>query len=151
MLDTLNDGIYECLVVATKIDKYPISSKVTVILQIRDDITAMELKNTNKIYAGYGLKLEYWQKKTTRSFNINNFQYLCYACGLPEGIEINGINGLNDVLIGRQIRVKQRAVYNDYFKMKINNVAPWNVQPTKYPNVNLTKKYRTFLGLEMKY
>lgn len=63
MEEVFNDGIYECIVVATNVEKYKVTSKVTVILQIRDDISATELKNTNKIYAGYRLKLEYWQKR----------------------------------------------------------------------------------------
>ena len=148
MEEVFNDGIYECIVVATNVEKYKVTSKVTVILQIRDDISATELKNTNKIYAGYRLKLEYWQKKVSHTFNISNFQYLCYACGLPEGVEINGINGLNDWLIGRQIRVMQHAEYSDYFRMRVNNIATWKVYPTQYPNTELTRKYRTSLGLE---
>ncbi|MCT7728958.1 MAG: hypothetical protein N4S07_01765 [Lactobacillus iners] len=44
MEEVFNDGIYECIVVATTVEKYKVTSKVTIILQIRDDIDAVELK-----------------------------------------------------------------------------------------------------------
>lgn len=142
-----NEGVYECFVTSAKVKRFKGTSKITISLEVRSDLSdKKELKDTNGFHSGEHFSVEYWQKKTTHSFNILNFQYLCFACGIPEGIEINGVNDLNDLVVGRQVRVINKPVFSTYFKRSINAIAPWDISKTLYPNKKIVDEYRQAQG-----
>lgn len=143
------EGIYECFIAAIDVEKYKQTSKLTITLKIRSDVPKKGLlRDTNGKWSGDFLTIQYWQKKATRRFNIQNLQILCYACGVPEHLEINGVNGLKDILIGRQVQVLVKNEYDSYLGSKVSHIAPWNIKPTAIPNLKLLKDYRQTNGYD---
>ncbi|WP_300562711.1 DUF669 domain-containing protein [Companilactobacillus sp.] len=108
-------------------------------LIVRNDLDGVpELAETNKKYHNRHVFMDNWKRKATGQYDMQGFQYILDAIGVPEGTQINSIDDFLSVLTGKVAKVFVKKGKNEYNGdvTDINQVAPWNFSKSDYPQSN---------------
>lgn len=106
-------------------------------LIVRNDLD-QAMPDTNGKYHNRHLWVNEWKRRKTNQYDFKNFQYFMKAAGIPEGTPIDTIEEFFKMMDGKPVRLHIRITENDYNgkKTKVNRPAPWDWQPTQFPQVN---------------
>ncbi|SON66805.1 conserved protein of unknown function [Latilactobacillus sakei] len=108
-------------------------------LIVRNDLDGVPaLAETNKKYHNRHVFMDNWKRKATSQYDMQGFQYILDAIGVPEGTQINSIDDFLSVLTGKVAKVFVKKGKNEYNgnATDINQVAPWNFSKSDYPQSN---------------
>ena len=107
-------------------------------LIVRNDLDGVPaLAETNKKYHNRHVFNDNWKRKATGQYDMQGFQYILQAVGVPEGTTIATIDDFINLLTGKPVKVYVKEEDNEYngTVTKVNRVAPWNYSQTAFPNV----------------
>lgn len=107
-------------------------------LIVRNDLDGVPaLAETNKKYHNRHVFNDNWKRKATGQYDMQGFQYILQAVGVPEGTTIATIDDFARLLVGKPVKVYVKEEDNEYngTVTKVNRVAPWNYSQTAFPNV----------------
>lgn len=133
----LPSGNYEMVIANAKEDATPNGAETFQIdLIVRNDLTKVPtLAETNGEYANRHVFNDNWKRKATKQYDLEGFQYILEAVGVPEGTQINSIDDFAKLIIGKPVKVYVKKQYSDYKKEDENTVAPWSYSQTDFPQV----------------
>lgn len=105
-------------------------------LLIRNDVDKA-LPDTNGKYHNRHVFMHNWKRKATNQYDLENFQYILQAVGVPEGTKIQGLDDFIKLISGAAVRVFVKKEENTYQgkTQEQNQVAPWNFEKTQFPNI----------------
>ena len=118
-------------------------------LIVRNDLDGVPaLAETNKKYHNRHVFMDNWKRKATNQYDMQGFQYILDAIGVPEGTQINSIEDFLNVLSGKVAKVYVKKEKNEYNGdvNDVNRVAPWNFSKSDYPQSNHQLKETTQAG-----
>lgn len=141
----LNEGTYECLIDLPSEEATKGGTEYFQIpLTVRNDLDGVEaLKETNaKFHNRKTFDFKIWKRKTTGKYDSQNFSDVLTAVGVPDGTEINSQEQLINFLTGKPVKVFIKKTMNTYKgkESEVNQIAPWNLERTNYPNVQHVSK-----------
>lgn len=134
----LPEGEYEMVIKRASENVTP-NGKETfqIVLVVRNDLTQVpELAETNGKHANRYIFNDNWKRKATNQYDLENFQHILKACGVPEGTDLNSMEDIAKAISGRPARVFVKKEFSEYKGEEENNVAPWNYSRSQYPMVN---------------
>lgn len=108
-------------------------------LIVRNDLDGVPaLAETNKKYHNRHVFNDNWKRKATGQYDMQGFQYILEAVGVPEGTQIASIDDFINILIGKPVKVYVKQEENEYQGKTeiVNRVAPWNYSATDFPQVS---------------
>lgn len=115
----------------------------TIDLIVRNDLEkAPVLAETNGKYANRHVFNANWKRKATNQYDLESFQYILEAVGVPEGTQIASIDDFAKIITGKPVKVYVKKEVDDYNTTDPNNpeyrnqVAPWNYSQTDFPQMN---------------
>lgn len=137
--DALPTGEYEMIInraseTATKNG----AESLQIDLIVRNDLDKVpSLLETNAKYHNRHVFNDNWKRKKTGQYDIQSFQYILQAVGVPEGTRIATIDDFINALVGKPVKVYVKKEDNEYNGeiTKVNRVAPWNYSKTNFTNV----------------
>lgn len=103
---------------------------------VRNDLDSA-LPETNGKYHNRHVFVDNWKRKATNQYDMKGLQYYLQAVKVPEGTEINSIYDFFKAIIGKPVLAyikKEESTYKGETTVR-NQVAPWSVQETKFPQV----------------
>ena len=135
----LPEGNYECVIESTQ-EKVTKNNKeaLNIRLIVRNDLTKVPaLANTNGKYANRYLFDDHWKRDINGqyTYHMGNLMYVLKAAGIPEGTEINSMDGLHEILKGKPVKIYTKVEKSDYSGEDENTIAPWGYSQSDYPNV----------------
>lgn len=103
---------------------------------VRNDLDAAE-PDTNAKYHNRHLFMDNWKRKATGAYDMDGLQYILEAAQIPEGTQLNSIQDFCDALYRKPVRVYTKVSKEEYNgeTQERNQIAPWNVHVSKYPQV----------------
>lgn len=111
-------------------------------LIVRNDLeNAPALAETNGKYSNRYVFMDNWKRKATNQYDVESFQYILEAVGVPEGTRIESIDDFMNLIIGKPVLVYVKKEVDDYNTTDQNNpvyqnqVAPWNFKPSNFPQM----------------
>lgn len=138
--DPLPQGNYEMVIKSAQETATPNGSEsLQLDLVVRNDLDKVpELAETNAKYHNRHVFMDNWKRKSTHQYDMEGFQYILEGAQVPEGTVINSVDDFIKWISGRPVRVfvkKIKDTYNGETKDK-NQVAPWNIDKTKFTTLN---------------
>lgn len=138
--DPLPQGNYEMVIKSAQETATPNGSETLQLdLVVRNDLDKVpELAETNAKYHNRHVFMDNWKRKSTHQYDMEGFQYILEGAQVPEGTVINSVDDFIKWISGRPVRVfvkKIKDTYNGETKDK-NQVAPWNIDKTKFTTLN---------------
>ena len=138
--DPLPQGIYEMVIKSAQETATPNGSEsLQLDLVVRNDLDKVpELAETNAKYHNRHVFMDNWKRKSTHQYDMEGFQYILEGAQVPEGTVLNSVDDFIKWISGRPVRVfvkKIKDTYNGETKDK-NQVAPWNIDKTKFTTMN---------------
>lgn len=112
-------------------------------LIVRNDLDKVpELAETNAKYHNRHVFNDNWKRKATNKYEIDSFQYILDAVGVPEGTRIASIEDFFKLITHKPVKVYVKKEDNEYQgrTTQVNRVAPWNYAKTDFPEVQHTFK-----------
>ena len=105
-------------------------------LIVRNDLD-QALPETNGKYHNQHLWVDEWKRRETQQYDNNNLMYFLKAAGIPEGTPINTMEDFFAIMQGKPVRMHIKVTDNTYngTTTKVNRPAPWDWQPSKFPQV----------------
>lgn len=136
----IDEGNYECLIDMPSEEATKGGTEYfQVPLTVRNDLDGvLDLEDTNKKYHNRKLfDLKIWKRKETGEYDPQNFSDILTAVGISEGTEISSQEQLINYLAGKPLKAYVKKGTNTYKgeTTEVNQIAPWNLEPTEYPNV----------------
>jgi hypothetical protein len=104
-------------------------------LVVRNDLDGVtELAETNKKYHNRHVFMDNWKRKATGQYDMQGFQYILDAIGIPEGTQLNTVEDFLNVLTNKPAKVYVKKEKNEYNGSvnEVNRVAPWNFEKSDY-------------------
>lgn len=140
----LPTGEYEMVINKAYEDATPSGAEnFTIDLIVRNDLEkAPVLAETNGKYANRHVFNANWKRKATNQYDLESFQYILEAVGVPEGTQIASIDDFAKIITGKPVKVYVKKEVDDYNTTDPNNpeyrnqVAPWNYSQTVFPQMN---------------
>lgn len=104
-------------------------------LVVRNDLDGSN--ENQKKYHNRVVFMDNWKRKATNQYDMQGFQYILDACKIPEGTDIPTVQAFMDMISGKPVNVYVQKSENEYNgnTTEINQIAPWNIKETKFPNV----------------
>lgn len=133
----LPQGEYEMVINKAYEDATPSGAEnFTIDLIVRNDLEQVPaLAETNGKFANRHIFNANWKRKATNQYDLESFQYILEAVGVPEGTQIGSIDDFTKIITGKPVKVFVKKQYSDYKKEDENTVAPWNYSQTNFPNM----------------
>lgn len=107
-------------------------------LLVRNDLDGVtDLAETNAKYHNRHIFVDNWKRRATNQYDLEGFQYILQAVGVPEGTPLKTVEDFMKLITGAAVKVyvkKEEDSYNGKTTLK-NRVAPWNFEVTDYPQV----------------
>ncbi|WP_282801236.1 DUF669 domain-containing protein [Secundilactobacillus kimchicus] len=137
--DPLPTGTYEMIInkvqeTATKNG----AESLQIDLLVRNDLDGVPgLKDTNAKFHNRHVFNDNWKRKATNQYDLDGFQYILQAAGVPEGTPVGTVDDFMRLINGAAVKVYVKQEENDYQGQKsmVNRVAPWNYEKTDFPSV----------------
>jgi len=133
---TLPTGEYEMIIQsvqekATKNGAESLQLKLVVRNDL-DGVSDQQKKHHNRV-----IFMDNWKRKSTNQYDMEGFQYILDACQIPEGTDIPDIQAFMSTISNKPVNVYVKKTVDTYNgeDRDINQIAPWNIKVTKYPNV----------------
>lgn len=129
------EGDYEVIIEKAEPDATPNGTEfLAVNYRIREDLDKA-LPETNGKYHKRLIFGQYWKRKQTGKYSQTDVNRMLAAVGVPEGTPIKDWNDFSDKLVGQPVLIHVTVDENEYQgkKTERNQVASWNIAPTKYP------------------
>lgn len=106
-------------------------------LVVRNDLD-QALPDTNGKYHNRHLWVDQYASRQTGHYAEKNLQYFMKAARIPEGQAIETPEDFFRMLTGKPVRIHVTVEENTYNgkKTKVNRPAPWDWEPSKFPQVN---------------
>ena len=146
--EPLPTGTYELLI--NKVQEHATPSgaeSMQIDFIVRNDLDNVpELSETNAKYHNRHVFMENWKRHATNQYDTKGFQYLLEAAQVPEGTSIDSIDDFMNILTGKPMRVYVKKDVDDYQterqnkKVYRNDIAPYSVEKSKFPQVNHQQK-----------
>lgn len=132
-------GTYEMVIAGAqeKVTKNGAES-LQIDLIVRNDLDGVPaLSNTNKKYHNRHVFNENWKRKKTNQYDMQGFQYILDAIGVPEGTRISTIDDFINLLYHKPVKVHVAKEDNEYNGTvePVNRVAPWGYSKTDFSTV----------------
>lgn len=142
--EPLPTGNYEMIIADASEDATPSGAEtLQITLVVRNDLDGVAgMEETNKKFKNRRIFNDNWKRKATHQYDMDGFQSILKAVGVPEGTSVNSVDQFIDLLIGKPVKVyvkQEENTYNGETKM-VNRVAPWNYSETDFPSVQHTGK-----------
>lgn len=139
----LPQGEYEMVINKAYEDATPNGAEnFTIDLIVRNDLEKVPaLAETNGKYANRHVFNQNWKRKATNQYDLESFQYILEAVGVPEGTQIASIDDFAKILVGKPVKVYVKKEVDEYNTTDPDNpeyrnqVAPWNYSKSDYPNI----------------
>lgn len=112
-------------------------------LIVRNDLDNVpSMAETNAKYHNRHVFNDNWKRKKTGQYDMQSFQYILQAVGVPEGTRISTIDDFINALVGKPVKAYVKKEDNEYNGevTKVNRVAPWNYSKTNFANVQHVSK-----------
>lgn len=112
-------------------------------LIVRNDLDGVPaLAETNKKYHNRHVFNDNWKRKATGQYDMQGFQYILEAVGIPEGTQIASVDDFIRILTDKPVKVYVKKENNEYNGnvTEVNRVAPWNYSKTDFPQVSHISK-----------
>ena len=136
----LPTGNYEMIIAKAQESATPSGAETLQLdLIVRNDLDGVPaLAETNKKYHNRHVFMDNWKRKATGQYDMQGFQYILDAIGVPEGTQINSVEDFLNVLSGKVAKVFVKKEKNEYNGdvSDVNRVAPWNFSKSEYPQSN---------------
>lgn len=141
----LDEGTYECLIDSPSEEATKGGTEYFQIpLTVRNDLDGVEaLKETNaKFHNRKTFDFKIWKRKGTGKYDPQNFSDVLTAVGVPEGTEITSQEQLINFLTGKPVKAFIKKTTDTYKgeEREVNQIAPWNLERTNYPDVQHVSK-----------
>lgn len=142
--DPLPTGTYEMIINKAQEKATPNGAEsLEIDLLVRNDLDkAPGLTDTNGKYHNRHVFMDNWKRKATNQYDLDGFQYILQAAGVPENTAIPTVEDFMKVITGAPVKVYVKVeedTYKGETKM-INRVAPWNFEASQYKQVQHTYK-----------
>lgn len=142
--DALPTGEYEMIINKAYEDSTPSGAEnLTIDLIVRNDVKEVTgLEATNGKYANRHVFNTNWKRKATNEYDLENFQHILEAVGVPGGTAVESVDHFCELLNGKPVRVYVKKEVDDYKTEDASNpayrnaVAPWNYSKSQFPNSN---------------
>lgn len=133
----LPQGEYEMVINRAGEDATPNGAETFQIdLIVRNDLAKVPaLAETNGKYQNRHVFNDNWKRKATHQYDLDGFQYILEAVGVPEGTQIESIDDFAEIITGKPVKVYVKKQWSEYKNEDENQVAPWNYSQTDFPNV----------------
>lgn len=142
--DAVSAGNYEMIINNAKEDATKNGAETLQIdLLVRNDLDKVtDLAETNAKYHNRHIFVDNWKRKATNQYDLDGFQYILQAAGVPEGTPLHTVDDFIKLIVGVPVRVFVKQEENTYngTTSTVNRVAPWNFEVTKFPQVQHTFK-----------
>lgn len=104
-------------------------------LVVRNDLDGSD--ENQKKYHNRVVFMDNWKRHATNQYDMQGFQYILDACKVPEGTDIPDVQSFMDIITGKAVNVYVKKTENEYNgeTTEINQIAPWSIKETKFPNV----------------
>lgn len=140
----LPTGEYEMIINKAYEDATPSGAEnLTIDLIVRNDLTQVAgLAETNGKFANRHVFNANWKRRATKQYDLENFQHILEAVGVPGGTAIQSVEHFCQLLTGKPVRVYVKKEVDDYNTKDEKNpvyrnaVAPWNYSKSQYPTSN---------------
>lgn len=137
--DPLPTGTYEMIINNAKENATKSGAETLQIdLLVRNDLDKVpDLAETNAKYHNRHVFMNNWKRHATNQYDLDGFQYILQAVGVPEGTPLKSIDDFIKLITGAAVNVyvkQEENTYNGTTSM-VNRVAPWNFSETKFPEV----------------
>lgn len=107
-------------------------------LLVRNDLDKVpDLVETNAKFHNRHIFVDNWKRKATNQYDLDGFQYILQAAGVPENTPLSTVDDFIKLITGAPVRVfvkKEENTYNGT-TTTVNRVAPWNFEVTQFPQV----------------
>ncbi|GAX07083.1 hypothetical protein IWT25_02431 [Secundilactobacillus pentosiphilus] len=137
--EPLPTGTYEMIINNAKENATQSGAETLQIdLLVRNDLDKVpELAETNAKYHNRHVFMDNWKRHSTNQYDLDGFQYILQAVGVPEGTPLKSIDDFIKLITGAAVSVYVKKEDNTYQgkTTKVNRVAPWNFSETKFPDV----------------
>ncbi|WP_024746602.1 DUF669 domain-containing protein [Levilactobacillus namurensis] len=107
-------------------------------LLVRNDLDKVPgLANTNGKYHNRHVFMDNWKRKATNQYDLDGFQYILQAAGVPENTAIPTVEDFMKAITGTPVKVYVKAEQDTYKgeTRLVNRVAPWNFEVSDYPQI----------------
>jgi len=112
-------------------------------LVVRNDLKSVPaLAETNGKFANRHIFMDNWKRKATHQYDVEGFQYILKAVGVPEGTPVNSVDDFTRLIEGKTALVYVKKEVDDYRTTDVddpvyeNTVAPWGFKSSNFTNVN---------------
>ncbi|KRL95548.1 DUF669 domain-containing protein [Levilactobacillus hammesii] len=112
-------------------------------LLVRNDLDKVtDLVETNGKFHNRHIFVDNWKRKATNQYDLDGFQYILQAAGVPENTPLHTVDDFIKLIVGAPVRVFVKQEENTYngATSTVNRVAPWNFEVTQFPQVQHTFK-----------
>ncbi len=137
--DPLPTGTYEMIINNAKENATQSGAETLQIdLLVRNDLDKVpELKDTNAKFHNRHVFVDNWKRKSSNQYDLDGFQYILQAVGVPEGTPLKSIDDFTKLITGVPVNVYVKKEENTYQgnTTMVNRVAPLNFSATKFPDV----------------
>ncbi|MFC6261983.1 DUF669 domain-containing protein [Levilactobacillus fujinensis] len=144
--DALPAGNYEMIINNAKEDATKNGAETLQIdLLVRNDLDKVaDLAETNGKFHNRHIFVDNWKRKATNQYDLDGFQYILQAAGVPENTPLHTVDDFIKLINGAAVRVFVKQEDNTYngTTTTVNRVAPWNFEVTQFPQVQHTYKDR---------
>lgn len=142
--DAVPAGNYEMIINNAKEDATKNGAETLQIdLLVRNDLDKVpDLAETNGKFHNRHIFVDNWKRKATNQYDLDGFQYILQAAGVPENTPLHTVDDFIKLIVGAPVRVfvkQEENTYNGTTSM-VNRVAPWNFEVTQFPQVQHTFK-----------
>lgn len=142
--DALPAGNYEMIINNAKEDATKNGAETLQIdLLVRNDLDKVpDLAETNAKFHNRHIFVDNWKRKATNQYDLDGFQYILQAAGVPENTPLHTVDDFIKLISGAAVRVFVKQEDNTYngTTTTVNRVAPWNFEVTQFPQVQHTYK-----------
>lgn len=139
--EPLPSAEYEMIIKSAMENATPSGAEtLQITLVVRNDLDNAMPESNGKHHNRYVFN-DNWKRKATKQYDVDSFQYILQAVGVPEGTQINSIDDFINVITGKPVRVYVKKAIDKYQTEKqgtevyTNEVAPWNYQKSQFPAV----------------
>lgn len=142
--EALPAGNYEMIINNAKEDATKNGAETLQIdLLVRNDLDKVpDLAETNAKFHNRHIFVDNWKRKATNQYDLDGFQYILQAAGVPENTPLHTVDDFIKLISGAAVRVFVKQEENTYngTTTTVNRVAPWNFEVTQFPQVQHTYK-----------
>lgn len=137
--DPVPTGTYEMIINNAKEDATKNGAETLQIdLLVRNDLDKVPgLAETNAKFHNRHIFMDNWKRKDTNQYDLDGFQYILQAAGVPEKTPLHTVDDFIKLIVGAPVRVyvkQEENTYNGNTSM-VNRVAPWYFEVTKFASV----------------